>query len=262
VRPFLALVSYLTSEPAGPTTSRGPDISLKAETNTSELRVVICDDHPAFAEGLARLLSEETSDFQVVATARSAEELEEMVDSVLPDVVLIDIRMPKVDGIEATRRIRQKSPTTTILILTVSDEKADLFQALKAGAMGYITKDRDVSQIVDAMRSVARGNLVIPSYLAELFLNDLRERGPESLSETETEILRAIAKGETNREIAQRLFLSERTVCRRIEDIYSKLHFADRLQAAIWAVQRGLGETDEQGLERRTKPPGHHGEGR
>lgn len=216
------------------------------QADLTNLRVVVCDDHPAFAKGLANLLNEEAEEFAVVGVATKAEELKAMIQESSPDLVLIDIHMPNVNGIEATREIRKLFPSTKVMALTVSDDRGDLYQALKAGAAGYITKDREVSQIVDAMRSVVRGNLIIPADLAGMVLDDLKEADPDSLSGPEREILRAIARGETNKEIAQHLFLSERTVARRIEDIYSKLHLADRLQAAIWAVKQGLGEEEER----------------
>jgi DNA-binding NarL/FixJ family response regulator len=126
-------------------------------------------------------------------------------------------------------------------MLTMSDEITDLYEALRAGATGYVVKTSEVSEIADSVRSVHRGDLVIPGDLANEFVRDLDKSDPRSLSHNERDILTAIARGETNREIAKRLRVSERTVKRRIEDIYSKLHLADRLQAAIYAVKRGLG---------------------
>jgi two-component system, NarL family, response regulator LiaR len=206
------------------------------------LSALICDDHPTFARGLARLLEVEAPDISVVGVAATAIEAERQVRELLPDLVLMDLRLPGIDGIEATRRIRAASPTTKVMILTVSDEQADLYGALRAGAMGYVTKDKDVAEIANALRSVHRGHLVIPGDLAGHFLRDLETSDPAlMLSSTERDILAAIGRGETNREMAGRLHMSERTVRRRVEDIYSKLHLADRLEAALYAAQRGIG---------------------
>jgi len=206
------------------------------------LSAVICDDHPTFARGLARLLQDEAPDISVVAVVADANDAETAVRELLPDVVLMDIRMPGGNGIDATRRLRAASPTTKVMILTVSDEQADLYAAMRAGAMGYVTKDKDVSEIANALRSVFRGHLVIPADLAGRFLHDLEGADPAfALNDVEREILAGIAHGETNREIGARLHMSERTVRRRVEDIYSKLHLADRLEAAIYASERGIG---------------------
>lgn len=205
------------------------------------ITAIICDDHPVFAKGLAKLL--EVEDFTVFGVAGSADEAERMVREMLPDLVFMDVRMPKTDGIEATRRIRAASPTTKVMILTVSDEENDLYWALRAGASGYITKDREVSEISDSARAILRGQLVIPADMAHRFLKDLEGVDPTALSDTEREILAGIARGETNRDIGVSLNLSERTIRRRVEDIYQKLHLADRLEAAVYAVQRGLGAT-------------------
>jgi DNA-binding NarL/FixJ family response regulator len=200
---------------------------------------IVCDDHPAFAKGLAKLLA--TEGFDVFGVAGSAGEAERMVRDMLPDLVFMDVRMPKTDGIEATRRIRAASPTTKVMILTVSDEESDLYWALRAGASGYVTKDKEISEIADSARAVLRGQLVIPADMAGRFLKDLEDVDPSALSATEREILAGIARGETNRDIGVSLNLSERTIRRRVEDVYQKLHLADRLEAAVYAAQRGLG---------------------
>ena len=204
------------------------------------IAVLLCDDHPAFARGLAKLLESEASDVEVVGVATSGVEAERLVRELLPEVVLMDIRMPGVDGIEATRRVRSASPTTKVMMLTVSDEQTDLYRALRAGASGYISKEHDVVEIANALRSVHRGHLVIPAHLVSDVLADLEAADP-ALSENERAILAGIALGETNKEIGARLHMSERTIRRRVEDIYSKLHIADRIGAAIYAHERGIG---------------------
>ena len=202
--------------------------------------VVVCDDHPAFAQGLAELLRSEPGEIDVVAVATSADDVVSVARDQLPDVVLMDIRLPGTNGIEATRRVRAIAPSTQVVMLTASEEESDLYEALRAGASGYVTKDKDVTEIAQAVRAVRRGHLVIPAHLAGRFLTDLDAPWPAPLSPMEREILGGIARGETNRELAARLYVSERTVRRRIEDLYARLHLSDRIQAAIYAVERGL----------------------
>lgn len=203
--------------------------------------VMICDDHPAFARGLGSLLEQEAADIEVAAVVTSVEDLERAARQSPPDVLLLDLRMPGTDGIEAARRMRAMAPGTRIVVLTASDDQSDLYKALKAGASGYVLKESDVSEIAGAVRSVFRGHLVIPAHLVGSFVHDLEEADPASLSDLERDILDGIARGETNREIAERLHMSERTVRRRVEDVYAKLHVTDRLQAAMYASKQGFG---------------------
>jgi DNA-binding NarL/FixJ family response regulator len=205
------------------------------------IAVLLCDDHPTFARGLGSLLDREADDIQVVGIATGAEMAVRLVRDLLPDVVLMDVRMPQVDGIEATRQIRTASPTTRVVMLTVSDDPGDLHRALRAGACGWIGKDCDAGDVAETVRAVHRDYLVLPSELAAELLGALETFQPCGITEEERALLAGIARGETNRDLASRLHLSERTVRRRIEDIYSKLHLADRLQAAIWAREQGIG---------------------
>jgi DNA-binding NarL/FixJ family response regulator len=209
--------------------------------------VIICDDHPAFARGLAALLRDEASDFDPVGVAFDADEAERLAGEGPPDVVLMDIRLPGVDGVEATRRIRAISPSTKVVMLTASDEQADLYKALRAGASGYLLKESDVDEIITAIRSVMRGHLVIPAHLVRDIVIDLEAQDPKALSDVEREILSAIARGLTNKEIAARLHVSERTVKRRVEDVYAKLHLTDRLEAAVYAAQQGIDTRSRSG---------------
>ena len=211
----------------------------------ARLRVVICDDHPAFARGLASLLGSEAADLEVAGVAASGEEAVGLVADLLPDCVLMDLRMPGADGTATTRRVREVSPTTTVVVLTVSDEADDLYAALRAGASGYVVKDRDVAEIAGAVRATCRGQLVIPAHLVGAFLHDLDGsaapgRNGEGLNAHEREILTRIGRGETNRQIASAMHVSERTIRRRVEDLYAKLHLADRIEAAVYATHHGL----------------------
>lgn len=219
--------------------------NLLAESGTGEgtkTTVVICDDHPAFGRGLARLLREEPPEVDVVAVTTTADEAAAAVSQFLPDVVLMDIRLPGVNGIEATRRVRAASPTTQVVMLTASEDEGDLYEALRAGASGYVTKDKDVSEIAQAVQAVRRGHLVIPAHLAGRVMSDLERSDPEPLTPLDRELLAGIARAETNRELAARLHLSERTVRRRVADLYARLHLSDRIDAAIYASERGLSD--------------------
>lgn len=205
------------------------------------IAVLLCDDHPTFAEGLGRLLADEAGDIEVVGVATDAEDAERLVRELLPDVVLMDVRMPDTDGIEATRRIRAVAPTTRVVMLTVSDDETDVYRALRAGASGWLSKEHDAADVAAVVRAVSSGHLVLPAHLAATVLCDLETAEPDTLADEERELLAGIARGETNKGLGARLHLSERTVRRRIENIYLKLHLADRLQAALWAREHGIG---------------------
>ena len=213
------------------------------------IAVLLCDDHPTFAKGLGPLLTDESSDIEVVGIATGGVEAEQMVRELRPDVVLMDIRMPDIDGIEAARRIRAISPTTRVVMLTVSDDEVELYRAVRAGASGWVSKARDASDVVAVIRAVSHGHLVLPADLAASVLTDFGGDHAVSLSNEERVLLAGIARGVTNLELAGSLHLSERTVRRRIEDLYSKLHVTDRLQAALWASQHGIAATDDRNAD-------------
>lgn len=210
-----------------------------------KVSIVLCDDQPAIAHGLARVLEAEREELSIVGVATSARQAEELVRETLPDIVVMDIYMPDEDGIEATRRIRNASPSTNVVILTVSDREEDLYRAIKAGALGYVTKDRDPSAIADVIMSVFHQNYALPASLAGRMLQDIDERDlPDYLDDNERTILGEIAAGHTDQEIAARLHVSERTIRRRIRNIYDKLQLADRIEAAIFATQKGIRADD------------------
>jgi len=214
-------------------------------TEGEKVSIVVCDDQPAVARGIAQILEAQRDEIEVVGVATSANEVEALVRETLPDVVVLDIYMPGTSGIEATRRIRSISPTTSIVILTVSDEEEDLYRAIKAGALGYVTKDRDAAAIAEVIMAVHHRNYALPAHLAGRMLSDLKKSDSiDDLGDEECTILREIAAGSTDQQIAHRLHLSERTIRRRVHNIYEKLHIADRIQAAIFAAQRGLGPED------------------
>ncbi len=206
------------------------------------VRVLIADDHAVVRQGLRTFLALH-DDLEVVGEAGDGEETLRQVQALLPDVVVIDLVMPKVDGIEAIRRIRDVTPSTRVLVLTsfLDDEK--LFPAVKAGAAGYLLKDVEPSALADAIRSVARGEALLHPAVAGRVMDELAGRRPapvEQLTERELDVLRLLARGLSNKAIALELGVSEKTVKTHVSNILAKLHLADRTQAALYAVRERL----------------------
>jgi NarL family two-component system response regulator LiaR len=210
------------------------------------IKVLIADDHKMFRQGL-RMLFEMEPDIKIVGEARDGLEAEQMNDSTEPDVILMDINMPGIDGVEATRRILKTHPDANIIILTMFREDEHVFQAIKAGAHGYVLKDADSSEVTRAIRAVAAGESVLDTAMtSKVFqqfkiMSEITEKSnAEGLTERELEILALIANGSSNREIGDKLFLSEKTIKNYITSIFQKLQTNDRTQAAVYAIQRGL----------------------
>lgn len=201
------------------------------------IAVIICDDHPATALSLARLLEAEAPDVKVVGIAFNGNDAEAMAGELSPHVVVMDIYMPGMTGIEATRRIKARCPETEVVMLTVSHLESDLVEALRAGATGYVTKDQGVDDIVSAVRAVHGGQLTVPAGLAGHILQGLTDEDSPVLTDEERKILRSVAEGMTNKQIGEGIHLSERTVRRRIRDIYAKLRMTDTRRAAAYAAQ-------------------------
>lgn len=213
----------------------------------SAIRIVLVDDHRVVQSGLRSYL-ESFPDVEVVGTASSGEEALEKLEGWLPDVVVMDLRMPGgMDGIEATRRVRQLSPHTRVVVLTAHTDDARVVAALRAGAIGYVRKDSDPEVFLAAVRGAARGQSVLDPAVAGSVLQDLVRGGPlvEELSEREKEVLGQLAHGRTNREIAQTLHVSEETVKTHVGNILSKLQLSHRTQAVIYALKRGLVSIDD-----------------
>ncbi len=212
-------------------------------------RVVIADDQALFRRGLYVVLGSEDG-IEVVAEAENGEEAVERARELAPDVVLMDVRMPRLDGIEATRRIRADLPTTKILMLTVSDEEDDLYEAIKAGANGYLLKEISVEEVADAIHAVVRGESLISPSMASKLLNefnvlvkradDKQQYSTPSLTTREIEVLRLVAKGMSNRAIAQELYISENTVKNHVRNILEKLHLHNRMEAVMFAMKERL----------------------
>ena len=214
-----------------------------------QIRVMICDDHALFRRGLKMVLEAEP-DIDVIAEAEDGETAVAEVSEHVPDVVLMDVRMPSVDGIEATRRIAEAVPSTKIVMLTVSDEEADLYEAIKAGATGYLLKEISIEEVASAVRAVVAGqSLISPSMASKLLteFTNLAKRADERttvptprLTDRELEVLRLVAQGKSNREIAGDLYISENTVKNHVRNILEKLHLHTRMEAVMYAVREKL----------------------
>jgi len=213
------------------------------------IRVLIADDQALFRRGLYVVLGTEDG-IEVVAEAENGEDAIEKARELAPDVVLMDVRMPRVNGIESARHIRADVPTTKILMLTVSDEEDDLYEAVKAGANGYLLKEISVEEVAEAIRAVVQGQSLISPSMASKLLNEfnaLVKRAEEkqqfpapTLTSREVEVLRLVAKGMSNREIADELYISENTVKNHVRNILEKLHLHNRMEAVIYAVRERL----------------------
>jgi DNA-binding NarL/FixJ family response regulator len=216
---------------------------------TEAIRVLVVDDHALFRRGLIMVLESEEG-VEVVAEAEDGDEAIAKAEEFAPDVVLMDVRMPKTSGIDATRKIADVIPTAKILMLTVSDEEEDLFEAIKAGASGYLLKEISIEEVADAIRAVVEGqSLISPSMASKLLseFNSLAKRAEEKqniptprLTDRELEVLKLVAQGMSNREIAGQLFISENTVKNHVRNILEKLHLHSRMEAVVYAVREKL----------------------
>ena len=210
------------------------------------LRILIADDHPLFRKGMRTLLTA-TADTEVIGEATTGREVIELAAALQPDVILMDLQMPGVNGIEATRQILQDSPNIRILVVTLFEDDASVFTALRAGARGYILKDAKEDEILRAIRAVGSGEAIfspaIATRLMEFFATPRPSASKEvfpTLTDREREILQLIARGSTNHDIARQLVLSVKTVNNYVSNIFSKLQVTDRAQAIIRARDAGL----------------------
>jgi DNA-binding NarL/FixJ family response regulator len=211
----------------------------------SDLRVVVADDHPIFREGLATALAS-LDGVEVVEQVSNGVEAVDSVERVDPDVVLMDLHMPELGGIEATRRIAERFPRTAVLVLTMLEDDESVLAAMRAGARGYLVKGAERADIARALDAVARGEVIFGSAVAERALASIASatppRGPfPDLTEREHEILDLVARGLTNQAIASRLVLSEKTVRNHVSNVFIKLRAADRADAIVRAREAGLG---------------------
>ncbi len=214
-----------------------------------QIRIVIADDHKLLREMLCQTLRQEKS-IEVVGEAGNGLQTIDVISDLKPDIVLLDIIMPAVNGIKVLPAIREKSPKTKALMLTVANDEAMILKALKAGAKGYLSKDVGISDLIKAIQAVHQGELWVERKLMARFFEgeaiadpkgeDRFGKTKEGLTQREQEVLRLLTKGSTNKEIAKALFISEKTVKSHLNSIFRKLNVSRRLQAILYAIRRGL----------------------
>ena len=208
--------------------------------NCSLIRILIADDHPVVRQGLAATIARQPG-MTVVAEANDGREIIDLFRFYRPDVTLMDLRMPQVDGVEAIAIIREETPTARIIVLTTYDNDEDIYRGLRAGAMAYLLKDAPLSELLEAIRAVHAGQKRIPLEVAAKLSNRINR--PE-LTARELEVLRLVVAGQSNKEIGTALTISEGTVRAHINNILYKMDASDRTQAATLAIKRGLVRLD------------------
>jgi len=214
------------------------------------VKVLVVDDHTLFRRGIAAVLANQNG-LEVVGEAADGLEAIEKAKEIAPDVILMDLNMPRCSGLEAIQALQAEMPQVNVLVLTVSEMEADLFAAVKFGATGYLLKKAEPEELVNAIFHIARGGAIVSPLMATKLLTEFKDlaAGTEresiaeanaDLSPREGEVLQLVAQGATNKEIADSLFISENTVKTHLRSIMEKLHLANRSQAAAYAVKRGL----------------------
>ncbi|MFN2135742.1 MAG: response regulator [Candidatus Promineifilaceae bacterium] len=217
---------------------------------SEKIRIFLADDHTVVRKGLETLISTQ-SDMQVVGTAVDGVEAVDRILHLQPDVILLDIQMPRKNGVEAISEIRAQLPDAHILVLTSFSEDDTVFAAIKAGALGYLLKDSSSGELIQAIRNVHQGRSSLHPDVALKVIHELNKPAPElplteePLTEREVEVVRLVARGFSNQAIAEQLVVSERTVRTHISNILSKLHLANRTQAALYALRQGLASLDD-----------------
>jgi DNA-binding NarL/FixJ family response regulator len=211
------------------------------------IRVLIADDHPLFRDGMHGLLDSE-ADTEVVGEAKTGEEAVELAEALRPDVILMDLKMPGINGIQATREVLNRSPDVGVLVVTMFEDDDSVFAAMRAGARGYLLKDARGDEVINAIRAVAAGQAIFGPGIAQRLMGfftvpgpNVRPRAFPELTAREEEILALVAAGKNNAEIAGALFLSLKTVQNHVSNIFAKLRVADRAQAVIRAREAGMG---------------------
>ncbi len=215
---------------------------------STPIRVLVVDDHPVVRRGIRSLLAEE-SGIQVVGEAVNGKEAIQQVEELHPDVILMDLVMPEMGGIESIQRITVAHPESRILVMTSFAADDKVFPSIKAGALGYLLKDSDPEDLIRMIHQVYRGELSIPPAIARKVIQELNRPAsdpltPEPLTEREVEILQLLAQGIENKEIARRLVLREATVRTHVSNILGKLQLANRVQATLYALRKGIASLD------------------
>ena len=221
-------------------------------TNTSgsekRLRILIADDHAIVREGLGAIISQQT-DMELAGEATNGEDVVALVQELQPDVILMDLMMPRQDGLTSIRKIVGSNAAARILVLTSYADDERVFPAIKAGALGYMLKDAPRDQLLQAIRDVAQGRAVLHPTITIKMMRELNQPIDtfESLTPRELDTLRLIAQGLSNQSIAVQLVVDERTVAKYVSSILTKLHLANRTQAALYALRKGLTDTSQSG---------------
>ena len=217
-------------------------------TDDVPVRILVVDDHALLRHGIVKVLAEER-DLQVVGEAVNGREAVAKAAELMPDVILMDITMPEMNGLEATRRIKQEMPYVRIVILTIADDDQSLFEAVKSGAQGYLLKNVDPSVLVSTVRGVAAGETAISRTMASKLIGEFASRPPRpvaasptsvALTQREKGVLELVAEGKSNRDIASALSIAENTVKNHLKNILEKLHLENRVQAAAFALRQGI----------------------
>jgi two-component system nitrate/nitrite response regulator NarL len=212
------------------------------------IRILLVDDHALFRKGIASLLKEQR-DFEVIGEAANGREALEKARNLMPDIILMDLAMPEMDGLAATRQIKEEIPQVRIVILTVEEEDNSLFEAVKSGAQGYLLKKIEPQALFGTLRGVAQGEASISRVMAGKLLEELRRQAnhqaPQAgrthgLTSREREILELVSQGKSNKEVAKAISIAENTVKNHLKNVMEKLHLENRVQAATYALREGL----------------------
>lgn len=206
---------------------------------TDKIQILIADDHPVVREGLTGMLAGQ-ADFEVVAAVPDGEAAIQAFKQLSPDVVLMDLRMPNVDGVGAIQAIKKNHPTAHIIVLTTYDSDADIVRAIEAGATGYLLKDTPREDLFRAIRAAATGESVLAPIVASRLMTRMRAPAEENLSAREIEVLELVAKGNSNKEVGKALHISTATVKTHLIHIYNKLNVTDRTSAVTSAIEKGI----------------------
>jgi DNA-binding NarL/FixJ family response regulator len=228
-----------------------------AKEEGGSINVMLVDDHEVVLEGLIRILEKEGG-IKIVTVARSAEEALEKIARFPPDVIIVDIQLPGMNGIELIKQVKSRYPDIEAITLTVFDDEQFAKQAIKAGAIGYVIKDAAKDELVKSVRAAARGESLISTSVARKLIEEISEpegrrkrraEGYEGLSQREVDVIKLMARGYNNRQIADILFISEHTVKVHIRNIFRKIGVADRTNAVLWAIENGLVLKDKESIK-------------
>jgi DNA-binding NarL/FixJ family response regulator len=215
-----------------------------------KIRIVVADDHAIFRDGLKKLLSLE-NDFQVVGEAQNGQQTLELVEKLRPDVLLLDLKMPGMDGIAALQKMQERIKETKVIILTASDQEQEVVQAVRLGSAGVVRKQQTTDLLIKSIRKVAAGEIWLDGQLTAAVMREFTEPAPAPadrpkslLSAREREIVGLVCQGYRNKEIAEKMFISEQTVKNHLHNIFDKLGVSDRLELALYAIHKKMNEPD------------------